>query len=345
MPEQNSSPISETTAKEAWTKLFYISDILRNTSYSLIEHEHINFAQLPIIQFFFECPDACPPMKDLITISGLSSGALSQAVDAMVSIGLLTRVPSKTDSRLRLVHATETLTNLRVKPFRHFEKMLDAFRQADGVDPEEMRAVEDLFVRLAESRTGGEHAVARCASDLEIPGLVACASRKLDNLPVWMYLLHFTTNMKMPTLMFLYGHRGRISLGKLRILNYLFSLSYKGSARGRKKTAPTILDLAVRFQCKPGLVLQTVDSLCADGLTEQAPSKSDHGRLVKLTQKGHFIRRMSSESYTRFMRSFLGGIKPEEVELFMRYLDLMLLFLKTDGKAFLCPGEQPEMFG
>ncbi|MBQ7731875.1 MAG: hypothetical protein IJT68_08575 [Lentisphaeria bacterium] len=339
MPEQNTTPISEETAKEAWTKLFFISDILRNTSYSVIELEHINFAQHPIIQFFFECPDAAPAMKELIAVSGLSSGALSQAVDGLINAGYLARSQSGMDSRLKPVQATEKLKNLRVKPFRHFEKMLDAFRQASGADPKEMRTAGEVFVRLAESRTGGELAEMKRPSDMETPGAVSCVSRKLNKLPVWMLILHFTTNMRMPTLMYYYGRRGRISLGKLGILNYLFSLSY------RKKALPTIKELAARFQCKPGLVLQTVNSLRRDGLLELTSSQTDRGSQVKLTRKGHLVQRQSSESYTLFMQRFLGRLEPEKAGVFMRFLDLMLHFLKTDGKDFLCPGEQPDMFG
>lgn len=338
MPEQNIPLIDKQTAKEAWTKLFLISDILRNTSYSIIELDYINFARLPIIQFFLECPDATPSMKELIAVSGLSSGALSQAVDALVENGYLERISSRTDSRLRMVCATEKFGAIREKPVRFFGKMQDDFRRVSGVTPEEMRKVKSMFVRLAESRTGGELAAMRQPSDLEKPGLVSVPLRKLGGAPVWMLLLHFTTNLKLPTLMYYYGRSGRISLNKLRVLNYLFFLSR------RKKMSPTIVELATRFHCKIGLVSQTVHALNRDDMVDQVIFPIIHNGRVKLTLKGLFVRRLSSESYTRFMMNFFRGIEPEYIALFMRFLDLMLGYLKTDGKAFLGPDEKNDIF-
>ena len=334
MPEQNPPPIDIQTAKAIWTKLFLTADILRTTSYSVIELDYVSFAQFPIIQFFLECPDASPAMKDLIAVSGLSSGALSQAIDALEEKGYLERVSSKTDSRLRMVRATETFGAIRSKPVRYFVKMQEDFRRSSGITPEEMRIVSSILVRLAESRTGGELALMKRRSDLEKPGLVFVPSRRLARLPVWMLVLHFTANLKLPTLMCYYGSLSRISLGKLRVLNYLFFLSY------RKKASPSIAELAARFRCKTGLVFQTVQALNRDGMVEQV---SRDGR-VKLTLKGLLVRRLSSRSYTRFMSDFFRGIEPEKIALFMRFLDLMLDYLKTDGKAFLCSDEEIGIF-
>ena len=131
-----------------------------------------------------------------------------------------------------------------------------------------------------------------------------------------------------------YGSLSRISLGKLRVLNYLFFLSY------RKKASPSIAELAARFRCKTGLVFQTVQALNRDGMVEQV---SRDGR-VKLTLKGLLVRRLSSRSYTRFMSDFFRGIEPEKIALFVRFLNLMLDYLKTDGKAFLSSDEEIGIF-
>ena len=338
MPEQNISSIDKQTAKEVWTKLFLISDILRNTSYSIIDLDYINFAQLPIIQFFFECPNVTPVMKELIAVSGLSSGALSQAVSSLVENGYLERISSTSDSRLRMVGATEKLKKLRDKPVHYFGKMQDDFRRFGGVTPEEMRKVKSCFVSLAESRTGGELAEMKQPSDLEKPGLVSVPLRKLGGLPVWILLLHFTTNLKLPTLIYYYDGSERISLGKLRILNCLFFLS------DRKKTSPSITELAARFRCKTGSVSQTVRALNRDEMVEQVVFPVIHNSRVKLTPKGRNVQRMSSESYTRFMMNFFHRIEPERIAFFMRFLDLMLDYLKTDGKAFLVPDENIDIF-
>lgn len=334
MPEQNPPPNDKQTVKDAWRKLFLAADILRTTSYSVINLDYVNFAQFPIIQFFLECPDASPAMKELIAVSGLSSGALSQAIDALIEKGFLERVSSQTDSRIRMVRTTEKFGAIRSKPVRFFGKMQADFRRSSGITPEEMRKVKSLFVRLAESRTGGELVAMKQLSDLETPDLVSVPSRRLGRLPVWMLLLHFTTNLKLPTLMYFYGNTGRISLGKLRILNYLFFLSY------RKNASPTIAELAARFHCKTGLVSQTVRALNRDDMVETVQDDR-----VKLTQKGLFVRRMSSKTYTCFMDRFFHGLEPEKVAFFMRFLDLMMDYLKTDGKAFLSSGEEIDIFG
>jgi DNA-binding MarR family transcriptional regulator len=222
----NPQPDIETTAKDAWHKLFLISDILRNTSYQAADQEfHFNFAQFPVIQFFFECPDAAPAMKDLIAVSGLSSGALSQAVDSLVLSGYVERVRSKTDLRSYLVHATAKLKALRAKSVGGFDDALRAFRLSAGLTPEEISAADEILLRLAESRTGGELTVLKEASGLETPGLISCGKRDLTQTPVWMLLLHFTTNLRMPVLMYHSGERKRTTLNKLRFMNYLFFLS------------------------------------------------------------------------------------------------------------------------
>ena len=219
----------ETTAKETWHKIFLITDILRNTSFGVLRMKsQFNFAQFPIIQFFFECPDASPAMKDLIAVSGLSSGALSQAVDSLVSSGYVERVRSKTDLRSHLVHATEKLKELRAQSAGHFDQALQAFRQTSGITPEEISIADEILLRLAESRTGGELTVLGQASDLEMPGLSSNGQRKLDRTPVWMLLLHFATNLRMPALMFHYGKRSRTTLNKLRFMNYVLFVRNEG---------------------------------------------------------------------------------------------------------------------
>ena len=131
--------ISANEARSFWVRLFDVSDILRNTSYYLLEKNKVrfNFAEFPIVLFFFERPDARPAMKDLLTVTGLSSGALSQAVDALIEDSLLERVRSEQDHRSFLIQVTDQLRAFRKTPLCHFEKMLEAFRQYSGLTPEE----------------------------------------------------------------------------------------------------------------------------------------------------------------------------------------------------------------
>lgn len=332
--------ISSNEARSFWVRLFIVSDILRNTSYYLLEKNKVrfNFAEFPIVQFFFERPDARPAMKDLLSVTGLSSGAVSQAVDALIKDGLLERVRSEQDHRSFLIQVTDQLRAFRKTPLCHFEKMLEAFRQYSGLTPEEMTVSEEVFVRLAESRTGGELAVMKQPSDLTVPCLVSHEWNNreyLNTLPVWSLILHFTTNLKIPASVFYYGKRGRMTLGKLRLMNYLFCLS------DHKNDIPVVKDLAARFRASSGVVSQTLNAMIQDGMVERVPSPHDRRMIgVRLTPQGLRMRRQCAASYTCFMQNFFSRIEPEKIELFARTLDLTLQFLKTEeGRAFLMPGE------
>ena len=335
--------ISAAFARSLWIRLFYIKDILRNTSYGVLEEDiQISFAELPITQLFFECMDSRPAMKDILTVTGLSSGAATQAVDRLVKDGFLERLPSETDHRSTLIRATDKLRTFREKPLRHFENMLDEFRRTSGAGDEEMSIAEDIFLRLAESRTGGELAAIKQPSDLTVPGLVSrspVSSEQLSTLPVWMLLLHFSTNLKLPTMIYYYGKRGRTTLGKLRLLNHLFFLS------DHKNETPLVKDIASRFQISSGAVSQTLNALIQDGMVERVSSTLDNRAVsIRLTPQGLRMRRQCAASYTGFMQNFFSRIEPEKVGIFDRILNLTLHFLRTDGKKFLVPGEMPDRF-
>lgn len=322
----------------SWMKLFVIGDILNNTALGIVRPElHVNFARFPILQFFFECPNARPAMKDLMAVTGLTSGALTQAIDGLIAAGYLTREHATHDRRFRYVCATEKLQALRSKAAGHFRKMLDAFRQVADVTPEEMRIMDSILGRLAKSRAGGEHIAMKKASDLETPGLIFCAARKPGSMPAWMQILHFTTNLRLPTLMFYYGQCGRTTLGKLLVMNYMFFLS-------GKNMAPTVSEIAARFYCTTPIASQTVDSLIRDGLVKRGKTRADQYPRVRLTKKGLLMRQQTSDSYTRFMNNFFAGQERGKIMLFNGILDLFIAFLLKEGRAFLCPGENLSMF-
>lgn len=338
------SGIGKNTAKEIWLKLFLTADMLRNTAFKPIETElRVNYAQFPISLFFLVYPNARPAMKDLLEMTGLSSGAASQAVDAMVEDGLLERVRSETDLRSYSVHVTEKIPALRGRLIRYYETIQDAFLRSGGITPEEFAATKEVFVRLAESRTGGEHAAAKQPSDLAVPGLVSSAfiSREsLDDLSVWLLLLLFTANLRSSTSIYFYGKHVRMTLGKIRVMSYLFYLSF------RKKEHPSLKDLAERFRTTSSLMAQTLNALMNDGMLERVVEPSDSARTyrVRLTRQGLLMRRRTAASYTDFMLNFFAETDQEKIELFGRVLDRMMQFLQTDGKQYLLSDEQPDEF-
>ena len=211
--------------------------------------------------------------------------------------------------------------------------------------PEELETVDGMMIRLSLSRIGGEHNFLKHPSDLTVPGLVlldeSCRT-SVQKLPGLMKMLHFTSNLRLPILIHYYGRRGRMTLGKLRILNTLFVLTSNNAV-------PTVKELAERFRISSGAVSQTLDAMCRDGMVERVPSPLDRRVVnVRLTTQGLRMRRQSSAACTKFMRNFLENEPPENIAVFERMLDNTLHFMKTDGRAFLSGGEDvwlPENIG
>lgn len=317
------------TSKAIWIKLFTIAGFLDNTSYSILDMNYMfNFGQWPIIRFFIECPKAMPQMNDLLVITGLSSSAVSQTVDSLVDAEYLKRIYSEDYKNRVYVQVTDSFMELRSKPLRFFEKMEGAFRKNvdTGITPEEFNIARDILLRLVKSRTGGELAAMNDEYDLEKPGLISNASRAICDLPVWILALHFAVNLTRPTLLYYYchGQNRRNTHCRLRFLNHLLNESY------RKKSDPTVHELAIKFHCKGSFVVQTLNRLIQDDLIE-----IDASSHVRLTQKGLLLRNQTSESYTKFMENFFSGIEPEKTAIFVRALDAMIDFLQGDGKQYL----------
>ena len=147
-------------ARDIWRKLFFISWRLRTTSFGILDRDFdCSLAQFPIVQFFFTYPEATPAIKDLTTYIGMPSGAISQAVDQLEKASVLERIPSEKDHRSMLIRAKDDLLAVRSKAIDYFARILDVFKSGGYVGPEEIAVADDLFVRLAESRTGGELSV------------------------------------------------------------------------------------------------------------------------------------------------------------------------------------------
>lgn len=329
-------------ARSVWRKLFYISGHLRNKSFDILGKKiDVSFAQFPIMQFFFTYPDAAPTIKDLSSFIGLPSSAVSQAVDALVEENMLERVPSLNDHRSMTVRAMEELLSDRSRALRFFQGMLDAFMDGGYASPEEIAISDEIFVRLAESRTGGELPVIGSASDLAVPGLVKNSfidPDQLRTLPAWILNLHFVTCLRGPVIVYYYGKRGRMTLNKLRFIEHLFLLS-------EHNENPKVKDFAEHFNISPGVVSQTLNAMIQDGMVERVASPLDrHVMQIRLTPLGLRTRRLISSCYTRFMQNFFSRIDPGKAEVFHRILDRFLEFLKADGKRFLRPDDSSDIF-
>ena len=144
----------------------------------------------------------------------------------------------------------------------------------------------------------------------------------------------------MPVMVYYYGKRGRMTLGKIRLMNCLFYLS------SIKNEMPLVKDLAARFRISSGVVSQTLNAMIQDGMVERVSSPLDRRMIgIRLTRQGVRMRRQCAASYTSFMQNFLSRIEPEKIAVFDRALEMTLQFLRTEeGKAFLMPGESPETY-
>lgn len=322
-------------AGSIWRKMFIISWRLRTTAYGILDKDfNCSLAQFPIVQFFFTYPNATPAIKDLVSYIGLQSGAISQAVDGLVKASVLERIPSEKDRRSSLIRATDELLTVRNKAIDHFAKMLESFKSLGYITPEEIVSADEIFVRMAESRTGGELLIVKNPADLSVPGLLKhrfIDTEQLRKLPPFILTMHFVTALKGPTLIYYYETRGRVTLGKLRLLDHLFPLT-------RFDERPKVKDLAARFQVSSGVTAQTLKALIHDGVMEYVSSPANSsGIRVRLTAEGLRIRRLTAASYTKFMQNFFSTVDPERAELFSRTLDRFLEFLDKEGNAFLLP--------
>ena len=322
-------------AGSIWRKMFIISWRLRTTSFGVLDKDFdCSLAQFPIVQFFFTYPNVTPAIKDLTSYTGLSSGAISQAVDGLVRASVLERIPSEKDKRSSWVRATDELLAVRNKAIDHFANMLEEFKSLGYITPEEIASADDIFVRLAESRTGGELSVVRNPADLSVPGLLKhrfIDPDQLKKLPPCILTMHFVTALKGPTIVYYYEPSGRVTLGKLRLLDHLFPLT-------RFDERPKVKDLAARFQVSSGVTAQTLKALIHDGVMEYVSSPANRDVIrVRLTPEGLRIRRLTAASYTKFMQNFFSTVEPERAEMFSRTLDRFLEFLDKEGKAFLLP--------
>lgn len=322
-------------AGSIWRKLFIISWRLRTTAYGILGKDFdCSLAQFPIVQFFFTYPNATPAIKDLSSYIGLSSGAVSQAVNGLVREGVVERIPSEKDKRSSLIRATEEVLAVRNKAIDYFAKILETFKSLGYISPDEVAVADDIFVRLAGSRTGGELLIMKNPSDLSVPGLLKHSfidPEQLRKLPPFILTMHFVTTLKGPTVVYYYEPNGRVTLGKLRLLDHLFPLT-------RFDERPKVKELADRFQVSSGVAAQTLNALIQDGVMERVSFPGDGGVIrVRLTQEGLRIRRLTAASYTKFMQNFFSTVEPEKAEIFGHVLDRYLEFLDKEGKAFLLP--------
>ena len=87
--------------KTAWTMLFRVVDRLRAKSARnvSIPNMKITLGKIRIINYLFVREGEPPMVKEIAEMFGLTSGAVSQTVDALAADGVVERIPSSVDRR------------------------------------------------------------------------------------------------------------------------------------------------------------------------------------------------------------------------------------------------------
>ena len=312
-------------------KLLFIADRIRTSSPGIFGLDgDYSFAQFPIAKYFLENPDAMPQIKRLSEYAGLSSGAMSQAVDLYVESGILERKPIPDNRRSTGVMMSDKGKAMRARTIELLEKRLAAFEAS--VPAKKAADFRKTLAFLFQNRTGSEHLSAKHGGDLcklpSKPVTTAPGETAPADLPAWILLLHFADALRFPVMHFHYASRsGRTTLGKLRILNYLFSI------HGRKKL-PMIKDFAERFNLPSAAVTQTLNALYADGLVNRIPGPKDRRvTLINLTQRGERLYHVCSSSYVKFMKAAFDVLPQEQVEAFVSVLEDMAQYLSKERPA------------
>jgi DNA-binding MarR family transcriptional regulator len=309
-------------------KLLFIADRIRSTSIGVFGlNGDYSFAQFPIMKYFLENPDSTPQIKRLSEYSGLSSGAISQAVDLYVAAKILERKMIPENRRSTGIMMSSKGKAMRKETLALLNKRFAAFEAS--VEPDKLAKFRDVLCFLFQARTGTEHLAAKHAGDLcklpsEIRPLNADETNPSD-LPSWMLLIHFADALRFPVMHFNYASRsGRTTLGKLRIMNYLFAI------HGRKNL-PMIKDFAERFHLPSAAVTQTLNALYADGLVNRIPGPKDRRvTLISLTDKGEHLYRVCTASYVKFMKEVFEKLPQDQVEAFISVLEAMAQFLTRE---------------
>ena len=120
---------------------------------------------------------------------------------------------------------------------------------------------------------------------------------------------------------------GRTTIGKLRSLNYLFSL------HGRKNL-PMIKDFADRFTLPSAAVTQTLNALSADGMINRIPGPKDRRvTLIALTEKGERFYSVCTNSFVKYMKAVFDELPQAQIEGFAAVLEEYTKFLSGERIA------------
>ena len=139
--------------KTAWTMLFRVVDRLRAKSARnvSIPNMKITLGKIRIINYLFVREGEPPMLKEIAETFGLTSGAVSQTVDALAADGVVERIPSAVDRRS--VHITLTPFGISIR--KQLESYLTDVMSGilDDVPEDKQEAFMEVLQDMSETFT------------------------------------------------------------------------------------------------------------------------------------------------------------------------------------------------
>ena len=139
--------------KTAWTMLFRVVDRLRAKSARnvAIPNMKITLGKMRIINYLFVREGEPPMVKEIAEMFGLTSGAVSQTVDALAADGVVERIPSSVDRRSVHVSLTPFGKSIRKQLETYLNDVMTGI--LDEVPEEKQEAFLEVLQDMSETFT------------------------------------------------------------------------------------------------------------------------------------------------------------------------------------------------
>ena len=139
--------------KTAWTMLFRVVDRLRAKSARnvAIPNMKITLGKMRIINYLFVREGEPPMVKEIAEMFGLTSGAVSQTVDALAADGVVERIPSSVDRRSVHVSLTPFGKSIRTQLEAYLNDVMTGI--LDEVPEEKQEAFLEVLQDMSETFT------------------------------------------------------------------------------------------------------------------------------------------------------------------------------------------------
>ena len=142
---------SKRTPQMSWELLFQITDLLRvlGAPGNMLNNKKITLGKIRVISYLFANMDQPPMLKDIASVFGLTPGAVSQTIDALVEDGIVRRVQSKVDRRAVYISLTRQGVALKRRHDNYFTDYMDHFFR--NIDEKKQEAFMEVLEQMVET--------------------------------------------------------------------------------------------------------------------------------------------------------------------------------------------------